>query len=214
MKVKNLLIFAVAIFFSGSLMAQTFGIRAGINSANQNIKYDEDPIENTFDNKFILKFHAGVIADLPIVDDLSIETGLIYYGTGTKIDESFMGNAIKNQTNINFIQLPISLKYRANMGAASIFVHAGPYTAFALTGNFTSEVAGEEITQDVKFGDGDLHTNRLDYGMNIGAGVGFGPLDLGINYGFGIANLGNMDDRTITNRILSLSLTYRFVGSN
>ena len=190
-------------------MAQTFGIRAGINSANQSIKYDEEP-EDALDLKSVLKFHVGVIAELPIAGDLSLETGLIYHGTGSKIDESFLGFNIKSQTNINYIQLPISLKYRADLGSVSIFAHAGPYVAFALNGNVTAEVLGNEESEDIEFGDGDLETNRLDYGLNVGAGVGFGPIDLGLNYGLGLANLSNSDDGSLTNRILSVSVTYRF----
>lgn len=207
MKVRNLLIAAVVLFCSGSMMAQTFGIRAGINSATHGVSFDDDPLEGyDFDFKSVLKFHVGAVVELPVAGDLSIETGLIYHGTGAKIDES----AFKNQININYIQLPLSLKYRADLGTLSLFIHAGPYAAYALDGNGSTEILGVSTEEDIDFGDGAGEYNRLDFGLNGGAGIGFGPLDLGVNYGYGLADLVNLNGVRVSNQVLSVSLTYRF----
>jgi hypothetical protein len=51
-----------------------------------------------------------------------------------------------------------------------------------------------------------------DYGLNIGVGLDINNFIVGLNYGWGIANLSTIDDdhNKANNYVLSISLGYKF----
>lgn len=206
MNIKNLFILGFLIISSTSLMAQSFGLRVGVNSTNIGVAFDEDPMtEDEFDYDAVLRFQVGFVAEVPLAGPIGIETGVIYNGYGAKND--FLG---ETDLRLDYIQVPLLLKLRAELGGVSLFLHGGPYASIAIGGQSKTEVLGTTTTDDVEFGDGLDEFSRLDFGLLVGGGVGLGPIDLGVNYGYGLANISNFDDFRLANRLLSLTLTYRF----
>ncbi len=206
MKIKNLLILGLLAISSTALMAQSVGLRVGVNSTNIGVAFDEDPAtEDEFDFDAAIRFQVGLVAEIPLAGPVGIETGVIYNGYGAK-----GGNLIEGDLRLDYIQIPLTLKLRADIGELSLFVHGGPYAALAFGGKDETTFFGISTEDEVNFGDGIDEYNRLDFGLLVGGGVGFGPIDLGVNYGYGLANIRNLDDIRLANRLLSLTLTYRF----
>ncbi len=53
---------------------------------------------------------------------------------------------------------------------------------------------------------------RMDFGINVGAGIELGSIGIGVQYGVGLNRLSTMgiDDENNRNRVLSLSVSYKF----
>jgi len=90
----------------------------------------------------------------------------------------------------------------------------GPYVAFGIGGTVYKETTIGKYTttarRDIDWGD-DLKST--DYGLNIGVGLDINNFIVGLNYGWGIANLstiiGDFYSRT-NNYVLGISLGYKF----
>ena len=168
--------------------------------------FDENPTtEDEFDFDAVLRFQVGFVAEIPLAGPIGIETGVIYNGYGAKND--FL---VDTDVRLDYIQVPLLLKLRAEVGELSLFLHGGPYASLAIGGKTTTEILGTTTTDDIEFGDGTDEYSRLDFGLLVGGGLGFGPVDVGVNYGYGLANIRNWNDTRVANRLLSLTLTYRF----
>src|SRR4051812_20253959 len=80
MKLKVLSFFTV-LLVSGSVMAQSLQVKAGINLANVSVT-DNGSVD---DAKKLTSFQVGVIGDLPLGSKmLSFQPGILYTGKGSK----------------------------------------------------------------------------------------------------------------------------------
>jgi hypothetical protein len=198
--------------------AQNFGIKGGLNLANWLMKDDTDTYSDDF--KMALGFNLGVTAEFPLTDMLSFETGLMFNNKGFAIKESmdFFGETmeIKSKTTLNYIDIPLTAKATFGAGSTNVFVLAGPYVGFGLSGKSKSTYSyggeSETDTEDIDFGSEDDQVKRLDYGLILGAGVDFGTISVGASYGLGLGNLLNNPENgeKINNRVISISVGYKF----
>lgn len=207
MKSKNFFVLTLFLLFAMTAFSQSIGLRVGVNSTNFGVAFDDDiTSEDEFAFDAVIRFQAGLVAEFPIAGPVGIETGLFYTGHGAKND--FLGTSY--ETRLDYLQLPLLLKLRGEVGQISLFLHAGPYASFAISGVNKFEIAGVGTTEDIDFGDKDGEYSRLDFGLLVGGGIGFGPIDVGLNYGYGLAKILNADNVRVGNRALSLTLSYRF----
>lgn len=203
-----------------SSFAQIFGIKAGFNLSNMVIKYNDQIISQ--DLKMNPGFNVGGTAEFPVSEWLSIESELLLSTKGYKMsmEESYEGSSFKYERKLNLLYLNIPAKARAkvNVGKVNIYGEAGPYFGIGISGKeiSTDTYNGEETTVNEKIEWGtnsetDL-LRRSDFGLSFGAGVQVKAFQFGFNYDLGLSNImpESIDNGKIMNRVLGISLGYRF----
>lgn len=216
---KNLLkVIAVALALSigTETLAQTFGLKAGLNLANMRLEDDGDNLDET---KMNPGFHFGPTMNLPINETFSFETAILLSTKGFRLHEkeTFLDQTYESKLilNIYYLDIPLTMKARINLGSIKVYGIFGPYIGIGLSGKSKAEFlingkVEDSYEEEIKFGS-DEDIQRLDFGLSLGAGVEFNSIQVGLNYGLGLANLV-VDDESIkvNNRVLSISVGYNF----
>src|SRR5689334_9655128 len=108
-------------------------LRAGVNLADVTTTDD-----GRFDKENMLTtFQVGLLADIHIVKMVSIQTGAIYMGKGTKVqngDPDTDASWYKATSNPFYVQVPLNLVLRTPGKKMNLFVGAGPYIAVGVAG--------------------------------------------------------------------------------
>jgi hypothetical protein len=219
---KNVRIFMIAtllIFMVTGMMAQTIGVKAGLNLSNMMMKMGDETLSEEY--KMIPGFHAGVIADIPVTKMFSIEAGALVSTKGYKlVEEIFLSDEkmeIDLSMNLIYIDVPITAKGTIDIGLAKVYGAVGPYLAYGVAGKTKTEVTIMGVTEkdeeDVVWGtEEDDQLKPFDFGLTAGAGVEFKGFFIGVSYEYGLANLSTYsdDDSVINNRVLGISVGYLF----
>jgi hypothetical protein len=193
---KTLLV-VIAFFAAASAsFAQgvSFGVKAGVNVANQSFK--SEGISLSPDAR--TGFHVGGFVTAMFTEKLGLQPEVLYSNAGCTIN--FLGEKIKQK--FDYVSVPVLVRYQP---IEILNLHAGPQFGFLL--NAEQEYDGE--TEDLKDG-----TKGLDVGAAFGAGIDL-PMGLGFSarYILGLSNISDADeDFTMKNNILQLSVTFRFGG--
>ncbi len=199
-----------------------FGLKGGLNLSNMLIKDDDE----TYSDDFKMKpgFHVGAMAEFPLSEIFSFETGLFLSTKGYKIseEETLMGETLKMETKANllYLDIPLTAKATFDLGGAKIYGVFGPYVGMGLSGKGKEEVTydGETETEeeDVEWGSDKEKDDlkRLDFGLTMGGGVEINSIQIGLTYALGLANISSYTDygTKINNRVLGLSVGYKFGG--
>lgn len=177
-----------------------FGIRAGINFAN--LSFKEDGYSYSTDSR--TTFHVGVIADIPLMQSLYVQTGLFLQNKGAKEE----GDGYKTTLKPMYLQIPVLASYRYDFSdALQLQVNVGPYFAYGIGGKWKEEEDGESYEVDF-FDDG---IKRFDCGLQVGGGLTFAQhYYLGVAYEFGFTNIADESEMKIKNNNLMISLGYNF----
>jgi hypothetical protein len=190
---KLFLITAVAVFGFTSVKAQdaTFGAKAGLNLAS--IAGDD-----TDDLDGRTAFHVGVIAEIAVSDQFSVQPELVYSAQGATATEE----GIDVDINIDYINLPIMAKFYVGEGFS---LEAGPQVGFLMSAK--GKGGGEEID----FKD---ETKGIDFGANLGVGYKLeSGLNFGARYNLGLSNINDFedsDDFKNQNSVIQVSVGYFF----
>jgi hypothetical protein len=181
MKTKFFSISAVFIFLTITLQAQIgFGILGGVNFQNINGK---DNNGNKLQNGLLTGFHAGVNVNIPVAPDFYFQPGLLFSVKGAKNDffspPTKASGDLVTTTKLSYIEMPLNLLYRPQLGEGYIFLGFGPYIAFGIGGKENSEFGSISYKRDVKFKN--TVTNLADLLGN----AYYRPLDAGANIFFG-----------------------------
>lgn len=221
---KKIYIFSIILFLvSIQTFAQVrFGIKAGFNLANMT---DKDK-NGTYSNDYQMKegFHLGVTAEYSISSNFSFEPGLLYSSKGfTKPEyKAGIGGHTVDEPEIkitsNYLEIPINAIYKINLGGVKIFMNAGPYLAYAISGKLKANkiwfgVNEDQTERKLKIGNQATDDFKaLDYGLNAGAGVEIKKITVGLQYSLGLANIAPSNDisYTLNNKVISFSLSYKF----
>ena len=204
-KFKLLLAAALILIFASEAYCQTFGIKAGLNLANMLAK---DATGN-FDTKTLTGFHLGATAEFPVSEQFSFETGLLLSTKGSK--ENYGDLNTDGKYTITYLDIPLTPKVTIKANGIKYYGLLGPYLGIGLGGQVYMAGAGTKIKWGSSVNSNGEYLKQLDYGLNIGAGVEVNAIQVGLTYGLGLANIsGFADDTKIYNRVLSLSVGYRF----
>lgn len=198
------------IALSSNVSAQEgLGIELGIN--NSKIKTETSNATNVTDSKTGLR--AGVTYAIPVTRNLYLKPGLFYSNKGSQGMDNVLGN---KKTYLDYLEVPINLGAKfplMNGNAGSIFVEAGPYLGYAMSGKVkTTDIPIIGNTESkIDFGSEASKMNPFDWGFNFGAGYET-PWKVYIKgqYGLGLGNMNNLDNITSTNQGCNVSLGYNF----
>ncbi|MGE5421058.1 MAG: porin family protein [Chloroflexota bacterium] len=205
-KIYAILIF---IFLTGSI-AFTQGIKPGIIAGFnlQNINGTNE-FDKKLENDLLPGFHAGFNLLMPIAPEIYFQPGILFSTKGAKLGSN-------DERRISYIEVPLNLVYRGQLGDNFVLLGLGPYAAYAVGGKYT--VAGVDndlrFTNDIAVWD-PRALRRFDAGANIFAGY---ELAMGLYFQLN-AQLGLLkinpeillpDSRVWKNTGFGLSLGYRF----
>jgi len=218
MKRKLIALFVLTTLMTAVAWSQvSFGVRAGVNLQNVNGK---DFVGDKLENDMIIGFNAGVNAEIPVAPDFYFQPGLLFSTKGAKDDDI--------SVNLGYLELPLHVLYKPQLGSGKLILGFGPYVAYGLTGKIKPE-SGSDI--DIKFKNGDLTNDELiemDNGevfyfkaIDAGADIFFGyefdfKLSVQLNAQLGLLNFwpsyegDDEDDSIFKNTGFGLSLGYRF----
>ncbi|KAF2511065.1 PorT family protein [Flavobacterium arcticum] len=174
---KKLLLVAFVFMCSyTTVKAQAFGIKAGLNFANFNGN-DAD------DFNVLTSFHVGMVAEMHLMDALSVQPEFLYSVQGAKTkDETY---------KLNYVTLPVMLKLYFT---DSFNIHAGPQIGL-LIGESDSFTTFESSTYDLGFAGG----VEFFFADNFAAQA---------RYNAGSTKVS--DKYELKNSVLQLSLCYMF----
>ena len=214
MSKKVFVVLLAAVLTASYAQAQfTFGVRAGFNLTD----FSGDGVE---DSKMKPGFQIGVVGDLALSDNFSIQPGLLFATQGAKWSENESEGDYKvsysESINLNYLQIPINAQYKLDLGDMKLLLQAGPYFGYGISGKYKWEESwnGNKESGDdkIEFGSDEEkhHFKALDLGLGFGAGLQFGNIQAGVGYNLGLANLAHSDNYKIKNNGLAITVTYLF----
>lgn len=223
------LILTIAVSIAAAQVQAQISIapEVGVNLANASVN-QESPFGGTLSpsTKMKVGIKAGAFVDIPVAGGFFIQPGAFFSMKGYKSSYSlsFLGSTASAEytASLNYVEIPVNLGYRYTIGnAGSIFVTAGPYLGYAISGkvkgeSFLNGVSQGKEEEDIDFGSGDEEVKPLDFGLNFSAGYQL-PMGLYVRaqYGLGLSNLANNSGGSFKNRVLAFSLGYAFpIGGN
>jgi hypothetical protein len=191
MKARFLSVIAIVVLSLTALQAQvSFGVAAGPNFQNM-VGKDADGYKVT--NGLLVGFHAGVTANIPVVPDFWFQTGLLFSQKGSKNNEGLIplkssGGNYNTTTRISYIELPLHLLFRPQLGPGHVLVGFGPYVAYGIGGKQKVDYGSlPTMEQKIKFrneiplGDYWDIENAYYRGFDAGADIFAGyELDMGL----------------------------------
>ncbi len=146
----------------------TIGVLAGANFQNF---YGTNSTGDKIDYNLKVGFHAGINAIIPFAPDLFFQPGLLLSVKGAK--QEILENENRT-TSLSYIEIPLDLLFRPQLGDGHILLGVGPYVAYGVAGKETDATYG---TLSVKFlNKADLGNDNYRY---------YKPFDSGINILFG-----------------------------
>jgi hypothetical protein len=190
----------------------TIGARAGINFQNITGK---DGAGNELDNKIKVGTNIGLTADIPIAEDIYVQTGLLFSTKGAK-DKTYR----KVNIRLSYLEIPISLLFKPELANGKLLLGAGPYIGIAVGGSYTDanghkekyKFAGKVSASEANT---QRYIRRMDLGFNFLAGYELSnKFSFQLNAQLGVANLrtkveGYSDKTKYKNTGFGISVGYR-----
>lgn len=185
---KKILLAAVLfIATSASIQAQLLqiGVKAGVNFASQTGDAGLNGV--AFDKEGITSYHAGLVAEIKLLDKFSLQPELLYSTQGATYKNAV--SEFKNE--LGYLSIPVMAKFYLNN---TFSVEVGPQASFLLS---------EKNDFDVK----DAET--FEFGLNAGLGVKLTKnIFLQGRYGLGLTEASKNAD--VKNSTLQISAGFMF----
>jgi hypothetical protein len=215
---KKLPLLIAVLCLSHVLLAQNtrFGLRGGLNIANQKISVSFMGDKASQSGDAIPSFHIGGMGEIQISDMFFVQPSLLLSGKGMNFStEDDQGNPIKAKIRPFYLELPINLIIKTQLPNSNLSVYggAGPSIGYGIFGKVKSGDTDEDAFQDEGF-------KRFDFGINVTAGV---EVPSGWQFSFhftpGIANIAPSTDGTDAdinwkNKVVAFSIGYFLSGNN
>lgn len=183
-------VFLAVILFLGtaaSIQAQLLkiGVKAGVNFANQTGDASFEGIE--FDKDGITSYHAGLVAEIKLLDRFAVQPELLYSTQGASYKSA--GQEFKNE--LGYLSIPVMAKFYLS---DSFSLEVGPQASFLLS---------ERNDFDIENGE------TFEFGVN--AGLGFKITEnffIQGRYGLGLTDASKNAD--VKNSTVQLSAGFMF----
>jgi hypothetical protein len=206
---KKLSIFLLTLFLTSEIYAQ-FGIKAGVNMANEIASVGKSNFSDGLKNS-LTGFQFGVVYQLmPKKSGFGGEIEAILTQKGSSIDSTnHVYTIAQGYKEMTYFEVPLNLRYRKMIGFIGIYGFAGLYGGYEL-----SSITVDEITNIVDNGTYTSFIDHLDYGYNVGLGIElFKKVQLGATFSQGIKNIVTSNSVlplsiSTTNRVFSVNLIY------
>ncbi|RZJ50011.1 MAG: PorT family protein [Flavobacterium sp.] len=190
---KKAILSAIAVMIFGYINAQQtkFGVKGGLNISS---------FSGNNNSKGLLGFHIGGLAEIKIIERLSVQPEILFSTQGASFDPN--GDIIGGDTKLNYINIPVLAKFYITK---KVTVESGPQIGFL--------VSARDTGYDVK----DMYRST-DLGINFGGGYNFTDhFAVGLRYTVGLSRVldssiydYNSYHDSAKNSNLALSLEYKF----
>lgn len=166
----------------------------------------KDPIMSSFGSTRNA-LNLSVMLDMPLSESVSILTGPNYIQKGSvfSFSSTFMGNTFGMSSSIilDYIELPILLQGKLNLGDSTLALGAGPFAALCLSKKIEtmSSITNSSTTNQLS----KENVSTLDYGVRLGLNFD-SPISnnfsflVGANYDWGLKNINNLTNDSIKTR--------------
>ncbi|MBO0949974.1 porin family protein [Fibrella forsythiae] len=214
----------ILLFLSAALSATAqvrYGLMGSVQASNVASTVDLTSLGPTLGTLTVpinqrVGFRAGLMADVPVTDRLSIQPQLLYSVKGGNVDVgTFVGTVLTkfglpsttfpietsiSRVVVNYIELPVLALYSIDAGPGRLRVGAGPYAAVAVSGS----VNGAPIN----FNTDGFHKHDLGATASVGYELPLG-LNVSVYYAHGLTNFSknatpNLSSLNPTNPTASL----------
>lgn len=179
---------------SGYNADSRFGIRAGGVISKQ--KFDEGNLTEDPESKFGLD--VAVLYTLPIGDGFfNLQPELHWMQKGSTIAD--LNNGEDVTTTMNYLELPVLLRFNFG-GSLKLFAIGGPSIGYLLGVDSDDDYLKSDDFEDI------------EYGLHLGAGIGFGSFEFDLRYLAGLSDVANSDGNLgeVKNSAFGGGLTFKF----
>lgn len=149
--------------------------------------------------KSIVDFNIGLLAEVPLSEQISLQPEVLYSRQGFKISENDFGKATYN---LDYIQVPVLVKVYL---AEGLNIHAGPQIGFNIHEDMDIETDWGDVNIDTE--DSDVK----DISFDVAAGLEYkfdGGFFVNARYNYGITKLA--DDFDAHNSVFQIGGGFMF----
>lgn len=152
------------------VMAQTekvkLGVKAGLNISS--LTFDDNELNSSDKTGFT----AGLMAEIPLAKNFSVQPELLYSQQGMKLsysDPEVQNSHYKSTIAINYLNIPVMLKYYVVKGLS---LQAGPQVGILLKANnkYQDNFLGYDNHEEMNLKE---YSNGVDASVNLGLGYQF-----------------------------------------
>jgi hypothetical protein len=167
---KKSMLVLCTLLLCATITAQTekvkIGVKAGLNIAS--LTFDENELESSQKTGFT----AGIMAEIPLAKNFSVQPEVLYSQQGMKFsysDIDVANSSYESTITLNYLNIPIMLKYYVLKGLS---VQAGPQIGILLKSNnkYQDNFLGYDNHENYNLSD---YTNAFDTSVNLGLGYQF-----------------------------------------
>lgn len=195
-------------------MAQTdkvkLGVKAGLNLAS--LTFDERELNSSSKTGFT----AGLMVEVPMAKNFSLQPELLYSQQGTKIsfsDKDVTNSNYKSTIRLNYLNIPVMLKYYVLEGLS---VQAGPQIGILLKADnkYEDNFLGYKNQESFDLKD---YSTGIDTSVNFGLGYQFkekfyADARYNISYSnvFKEGDVNHFINNDMKNRVFQVTIGYFF----
>lgn len=192
------------------LAAQTgVGVRAGLNYAS--MSFVNDSLATGAFQEQKTGYHAGLFADIHLGPHWYLSPSLLFSLKGVRLRRDTLS---QTDINLQYLQVPLCLGIRKQLGIINFFVQTGPYAGYGFAGNVkvsSLNAAFQEVKNDLFEDQQGLKAyEKTDWGWNVAAGIGIKKLHIMAAYDIGLKDANASNTGSAKNRVLQVSLGYKF----
>ena len=177
--ISAVLAIATAVMASAQIGSTRFGITAGFTSSSASSIKD-------IELNSVNQYNVGVTLEIPLIMGLSIQPSLVYQVKGASLD--VVAGDIKAasvDTKVGYLEVPVQVQYGIDLMLLRPYVFAEPFVGL----NVNPKTDFKLATISDSFKGEDTYTNRLEYGLGVGAGLEVWKLQLSVKYFWNFGNL-------------------------
>lgn len=172
------------------------------------------------ESKAIIGIQIGLFYSIKISDSFDLQPELSYVQRGYWFDQTPLYDA-NYVVSIDYLTLPVTIRYKLPIDAFQIRVFTGPYVGFKLSANGSIEYQGKKEVKSL------ASVKPFDYGLVTGLGshvdLGRGQMMVDLQFNWGLHNMMSQpssnvdlyeDPGMVRNLAFALLIGYRFDGTS
>lgn len=211
---KKTMLILYTLFIGVNVMAQNqkvkLGVKAGLNISS--LTFDESELRSSSK----MGFTAGLMVEVPIAKNFSLQPELLYSQQGTKtsfFDQDVTNSNFKGTIELNYLNIPLMLKYYVIKGLS---VQAGPQVGILLKANnkYQDNFLGYENQESFNL---KKYSSGVDTSVNFGLGYQYkDKFYTDFRYNLSYSNVFKDGDANyfinhdMKNRVFQISVGYFF----